>query len=402
MGKVVFAWEFGGGFGHIEGFLPLAKALTERGHDVTCIMKYVINSEKVLGSYGIKILQAPVFFDQIENLLPNTSNYAENLYNLGYHIGDGLVGIAKAWRNLFDLLEPDLLIADHAPTALLASRGTSIKKMLYGTGYVCPPRQVPMPPLIPWAEVQKKRMEKFENKVLQIINNTLVQLEAPPLKSLADLFDVDETILATFKELDHYQDRQASRYWGPIISLSKGTTPAWPSNTKKKIFCYLKPTTPHFEKLVQALREIEAAVLIYAPNSPENFAKKYSTPKLVFLRELANMHKACEACDLVISQAGHGTVALTLLHGKPIITFPYPTNLEQVLTSRNVAFLKAGGAVVNVLKSKNEYKKIIEMVLSDPQYREQARIFADTYKDFKPEAQIEEITDRCEELMAEA
>ena len=56
MGRIVFAWEFGGGFGHIERILPLATTLQERGHNIFCIMKYVANADKILGQYGITAL----------------------------------------------------------------------------------------------------------------------------------------------------------------------------------------------------------------------------------------------------------------------------------------------------------------------------------------------------------
>ena len=48
MARIVFAWEFGGGLGHIQYDLPLVKELQERGHDVYCIMKHVINADKIL------------------------------------------------------------------------------------------------------------------------------------------------------------------------------------------------------------------------------------------------------------------------------------------------------------------------------------------------------------------
>ena len=31
MAKIVFAWEFGGGLGHIQNILPLARKMQERG-----------------------------------------------------------------------------------------------------------------------------------------------------------------------------------------------------------------------------------------------------------------------------------------------------------------------------------------------------------------------------------
>ena len=90
MGRIAFAWEFGGGLGHIQYDLPLAKSLQERGHEVYCIMKHVINAEKILGPHGIKVLQAPAWQVKV-NRLENTFSYADTLFNHGYMVeGAGL------------------------------------------------------------------------------------------------------------------------------------------------------------------------------------------------------------------------------------------------------------------------------------------------------------------------
>jgi len=44
--------------------------------------------------------------------------------------------------------------------------------------------------------------------VLQSINGALSKLGVPGLENLSDLFDCDENFLTTFKELDHYQNRE--------------------------------------------------------------------------------------------------------------------------------------------------------------------------------------------------
>ncbi len=213
------------------------------------------------------------------------------------------------------------------------------------------------------------------------------------------MFDVEEDILTTFEELDHYESREQVKYWGPVINPSKGISPCWPENFNNKIFCYLKPNNPHFKPLLHALGQISADTIIYAPGVPEDIIKKLRTPNLVFLQEPANMHEACGKCDVMICHAGHGTVSLALLHGKPLVVFPWPNHLEQVLVSRNVAKLKAGIPIIKVHRNSNDYKIAILKVLSEPHFAEHARSFAEKYKDVKPELQISEIADRCEKLI---
>ncbi len=139
MGRIVFAWEFGGGLGHIQYDLPLAKELQVRGHEVICIMKHVIDAGRILGQHGIKVIQAPVWQVKVKKL-ENTYNFAETLFNQGYLVEDGLSCMTKAWRNLFDFINPDLLIADHAPTALIAARGLEHKNHTVWHRFFCPSR----------------------------------------------------------------------------------------------------------------------------------------------------------------------------------------------------------------------------------------------------------------------
>ena len=281
--------------------------------------------------------------------------------------------MVKAWRNLFDLFMPDLVVIDHAPTALIALRGTSIKTVLYGTGYFSPPKQNPMPSLIPWVKAPEGLMESSEKKAVKTINKALSQLQAPLLQKLSDMFAVDDDILITFKELDHYETREPTRYWGPVLDLPEGLTLSWPGRFTKKIFCYLKHDNLHFESLLYALKRIEAAIIIYAPGTSEKLMQEIQTPNITFVQEQVNMHNVCEECDLVICHAGHGTVVTSLLYGRPLLVIPGYNHLEQVLTARNAIRLKAGLAILKQsqeVQAVNGYQEAVLRLLNDPRFHE--------------------------------
>jgi UDP:flavonoid glycosyltransferase YjiC (YdhE family) len=402
MRRIVFAWEFGGGMGHIQRILPLAKKMQERGHEVICVMKHVISAEGVLGKHDIKIIQAPVWQTKVKQL-PTSYSYSDTLVNLGYLVRGAPLSIAKAWRNLFDNLKPDLIIMDHAPTALIATHGSGFKRALYGTGFLSPPKQSPMPSIIPWVKPPDGVLEYSEEKMLQVINDVLKELGAPFLRKLYDLFEVDENFLATFQELDHYQDREPVKYWGPVLSLAEGEKPDWPkASSDRKIFCYVKTSYPLIGMLMEELQQVDAAILVYIPNLPEKEIAKAQGTNLNLLDKPADMHAVCKECDLVICHGGHGTTAVTLLHGKPLLFIPEHDQLEQMLTGFNLAKSKYGVMITTKLKERGVIKSKIEKLLDNPVFIENAKKFADKYKDFSPEAQIDEIADRCEELMGTA
>ena len=399
MGHIVFAWEFGGGLGHIQNILPLARKMQERGHDITCVMKHIIDAGRIIGNHNIKVTQAPLWQVHVRQL-PTSFSYPETLFNLGYLVPGALLSMAKAWQNLLDLLKPDLLVVDHAPTALIATHGSGCRRVLYGTGFQSPPKKSPMPSIIPWVKAPDDLIEYSEKKALKKINDVLEELGSPRLKQFYNLFEVDEDFLTTFAELDHYQDRESVRFWGPVISQSGGVAPSWPGKQiAKKIFCYIKPSYPYFEELLDGLQQVEASVVIFSPAAPEEIIKKYQTEKMFFHHEPVDMHKVCQDSDMVICHAGHGTVAFTLLHGKPMLLLPeYDHHLEQILTAHNVAKLKVGRMSLTKVK-KRDYRGLIQKVLAEPQFTENAQKIARKYEDFDPGSQIEEMAVRCEQLI---
>ena len=400
MARIVFAWEFGAGLGHILYDLPLAKKLLGRGHEVFCVMKNVVDAEKVMGPHGVKVLQAPVWQVQVKRL-ENTFNYADTLFNHGYLFDGALQGMAKAWRNLFEKIKPELLIVDHAPTALIAARGTEIKTALYGTGFFAPPRQEPMPSIIPWVKAPDGALEQSEKKIVAKINDVLQGLDAPKLEALCELFTVDENFLCTFPELDHYQGHVREKYWGPVINLPEGESPAWPdTGNNRKIFCYIKAQYPHLEEVLLNLQQSEAAVIVFLKNAPRKIKTKFTSPSLKFTERPVNMKEVCGECDLVVCHAGHGTIAVTLLHGKPLLLLPEHNQLEQVLIARNIALQKLGLCIFTRQKVR-AYKGAIDKIFSDFEFTEKARAFAYKYKDVNPSQQLEEIAARCEELIAQ-
>ena len=100
---------------------------------------------------------------------------------------------------------------------------------------------------------------------------------------------------------------------------------------------------------------------------------------------------------MLVCHAGHGTVAVSLLHGKPLLLLPGHNHLEQILTARNVALLKAG--IMITTRNLKDYKKTVESLLNEVEFKNNAQAFADKYKDFDSESQIKEIVDRCEEIL---
>jgi UDP:flavonoid glycosyltransferase YjiC (YdhE family) len=400
MSRILCVWELGSGYGHMETFLPLALRLRHLGHEVVFALRDLSSAEIILGKHGFQLLQAPIWIREVAGLPEPPLNYAEILQRFGFLNKPGLTGMVKAWRNFFELVKPDLLLIDHAPTALLASMNSGIPRCLIGSGFFSPPRKSPTPNMRPWLNVPEQRLVESDQRVLSVINGILADLGKPSIKMLADLFRAEEDFLCTFPELDHYPNRKEGHYWGTIINFEEGgVPPKWPAEGSKKIFVYLRHHYKDFEKIVQLLCSLPFSTLMHAPGLSENFRKKYQSFNIGFSHQPVQIKQVGQQCDLAICHAGHGTTSAMLLIGRPLLMLPM--YLEQGLLSQNVVNYGAG-LLINPESQNPDYAELIHRLLTNPSFTERALSFAEKYSSFNPAKQVESIARRCEQIIAQS
>ena len=121
MSKILLAWEHGADYGHVMRLATLARELVRRGHEPVLVLKDLAHAEPLLAGQGLTVLQAPLWLGDVSGL-PQPASYAETLLHLGFLHPQALTGLCRAWRSLLALTGPDVLVCDHAPTALLAGR----------------------------------------------------------------------------------------------------------------------------------------------------------------------------------------------------------------------------------------------------------------------------------------
>lgn len=398
MARVVYVWEMGGGYGHIARFAPVARELRLRGHEVIFVLKDLAHIERLLRDSGFPYLQAPVRWPCLEKI-PPANSYAEILRNSGFAETSGLLARAKAWRTLFGLLAPDLLLFDHAPTALLAARGLAKPRALFGTGFFSPPKMSPLPSIRPWLRLSEKVLLNSERQVLNVTNAVIEEIGGSKLDKLADLFDIEEDFLCTFPELDHYPERMNARYWPPILELEDGAEPIWPEAGEKRIFVYLRPQYPAIETLLKQLRNSSWSILIHIPGVPPAWLREFNNGHLRIDPRPIDMRQVVEQCNLGVCHGGAGTISAMLLGGKPLLMLP--THIEQALSARQVVAMGAGICFAEEVKKPNIKASILEIV-SKKQYAESAARFAQQYSAYDPALAVSHIVDRCADLLTQS
>lgn len=391
MARYLFAWELGGDYGHLARLLPVALELRSRGHEVLFAVRDLMGAEKLLTPHGIRTYQAPLWLRKVTKL-PDPISYPEMLMRFGYLNATALTGICRAWRNLIALLAPDTIVMDHAPTALLATRGLPLARINFGDGFCIPPRSRPMPHLRWWMRENMVRVQDSEQHAVTTANQVLVALGAPTMTGLGELRDCDTTLMCTFAELDHYPMRDEDDYLGPIFSLGQGVDMAWPQADGPRVFAYLKPEYAGLDHILGALHKSGASAIVHVPGAARKTVQTFSTGSMVVSSEPLDMAAMRTGCDLAICHGGAGTTAALLLAGKPLMVFPM--QMEQTMAAHRLADL--GAAAVLPPEASAQMPRLLRKVLADGALTRAAQGFAQRHQHYDQQATIRTATDRCE------
>lgn len=272
MRRIFITWELGGGLGHLMQILPLARALAVRGHQIFAALRDIPKAQAIFPEETIKLLQAPFLSQIVHSPIQRPLTFTHILHNIGFEDEEAMAAMCRAWRTLYDLVKPDLVLFDHSPTALLAARGHSFRKVPLGSGFCIPPDEHPLPSLRPWLKTDPETLQRDEDAMLARINRVLERFKQEPLDYISQLYtQVDRTLLLTFSELDHYAQRTAQDYWG-VWSEAKGKPPKWPSTSGRHIYAYLK----NFEALsdlLALLKKLSHPTIIVSDAIPEDVRK---------------------------------------------------------------------------------------------------------------------------------
>src|SRR5262245_34668387 len=119
MAKILVAWELGGGLGHLTPLVPIVERLRDHGHRLFAAVRDLSGIDTVFAGLDVTYLQAPVKVSKSPDRIEPPRTFAHILHNSGFARPAELRAMAEAWRSLYRLVEPDLIVFDHAPTALL-------------------------------------------------------------------------------------------------------------------------------------------------------------------------------------------------------------------------------------------------------------------------------------------
>lgn len=403
MARFLFIWELGDGWGHILPLVPVIRRLRTRGHSVDFVAQKPERADALLRELGVAVGQAPDLSGGVHHPFVPQSTFAHLLFNTAAGAAERFAELLSKWRRLFEAREPDVVVFEHSPTAMLAARGLNVRTARFGTGFCCPVRERPFQSRRPEYRASTDELLQQEERVLDAVNEGLAALGCAPLSRLDEALASDVTLLNTWPELDHGigmtplaarsqvpAERSDSVYLGPW-NVEHGQRPSWPASKGKRVFLY-SSYWPGLENILQMLERTRQPTVAYVRGIPEG--RVLGSPTISVVSEALDVDVVARECELAIVHGGHGIVARLLRAGVPLLVAP--TVLEQRILGTRVEAL-GGGLCVNAGRCVETVEAWIEINRS-ASFRRAAALFAQRYEGYDDESAIADCVQRLEAL----
>ena len=382
MARILFAWKCGGGIGHLTRYSELIDQLVADRHEILFAARSLSSASKVFDGRAVILMQAPFRMEDLKGGVPAPRSYLHVLKNQGFADLDGLMGRFKAWSSLYEMWQPNLIVSDHSPTAVLAAQHwRGAKLVMSGGGFAVPPDQHPFQ-AFPIAPLHTRDTLLAEEDVFleQHINPLMQAIGGTRYHRLCDAFRADARWLCLFREIDHYPHREAVNYLGTGYSTA-GESPLWPTGQGSKVFAYLKHHDD-LEELLAHLRQLGLPTLIKGDQLPDSIEQNFAGPSVKFASKMQDMTQVAEQCDLGITNGSASATAHFLLAGKPVLMMPM--HIEQLMGAKAIERTGSGPAVDYLHTPHFSYAAAITQ-LTEPgnRYQRAAQDFATANKNYQ-------------------
>lgn len=375
MSRILLAWELGAGFGHLGPFLMIANRLLERGHELHIAAREVASAVIAVRDLPIAVYQAPLCLNVYGGLQEPPLNYAEILMRYGYLDRGMLRGLIAGWRSLMRVTNADVVIADHAPTALIAARLEGIPISVIGTPFSVLPETHPAPNMRDWIAVLPARLADSDSRVLAVINAVLPH-DSPRISALHQIFSGAEKFFIGTPETDHYGARADAIYFGLAGRSSGSAVPQWPAGDGKRVLLYLHADYLHAKQTMQALVSLQAKVIVHLRGGSSELLQGFAAAGATVSEEPLDLDRLLPQADLCVSH-GPGTAIAALQAGVPVLILP--KQLENFLFARSLERMGVG-ALVNPDQKSPDIFGALAAVLSSEKHAAAAKSFAASHR----------------------
>ncbi len=319
----LFCWEFGGGWGHLFRLRALAvefaaKPLVFAVPDLEKAGQCLPRDAQIVKTPAVSPSGPQLTFSR---------NFADSLYQAGFFDSDQLSQCLTEWIELLESLQVDSIVAECAPTALLAARILGMPAVATGTGFTLPPLRTPLPSHHSWLDLPREVLLESEQRLLSVVNPALQSFGAAPLETAAQLFEGVSRRLCTLPDLDHHDVARRTPYHG----ITAGTSDLEPDSPAPPVFVYMSKRNRFLPGLLKALAAESLSTLAYLPGLERAERETLGSRWLTLTNQPVNINWVSRTCRFAITEGGHNSGGQLLLARIPLLICP--RYLEQMLWS---------------------------------------------------------------------
>lgn len=327
---ILLAWELGEGLGHLPPLKAVAQAALAEGARVVFALRDPVQTRASLAATGAPVMAAPFWPTPV--LPANASgSYADILLSNGYAQATNARAMIAAWDQAIDLVKPDLIIAEHAPSAALSAFGR-IPVAFVGNGFVVPPADgAEFPPY----EEGRGALAR-QQAALAAIQGALASLGRAVPTTITEPFRGAFRGVYSFPELDTYRGRRREAVLGPIEPVP----PLSPLPAKRRLFAYSAADYALIAEVTQALMDLGPEVHAYLRGSPGARAAVLRSRGVTVHDAAPDLATVLPAASALFSHGGTGFSSAAFAAGRPHIV--NPRHFEAHATARALEDLGVG------------------------------------------------------------
>jgi len=334
----LFVWELGSGRGHLEHMKPVLAALLHRGWSVVCAVRDLKAGRNILTEAGgaksknrLNVVQAPIFTHRSPTVSRPPTSIAEILAHIGFGDQSLLRPLFEDWSRIIDLVRPNIVIGDFAPTVTAAAQGR-VPVIMTGNGWTIPPDGSPIPAL-PLRSYDRVAAEQAENRICDAVSaasggNWLSG-------TLAQLLRGDARFIYTSAALDPYRhQRQDELSCPPNLVIP----PSHNESSAAHILLYLPQNHPSIDRVLEAVGTIGMRTFAFLGG-----LQRPSPPNVTIQPLPLDLPAMLPAARLVIHHGGLGIANWSLAYRKPQAIVAI--DLEKILIAHAITSSGSGLSV---------------------------------------------------------
>lgn len=368
MARVLIGWELGAGQGHIVKLKDVAAELKRRGHEVVLAVQQTAAMPD-----GCEVWQAPLWPALLtargRRSTASPATFGDILVALGLAEPGVVSGLLRAWEGILRGARPDLVVAEFAPSLLLAAAGR-IPALAIGTGFGTPPAG-----LAAFPSLTGKPAAHDERRLLDHVNRELGLVERPALPALPAMLQADRTLTEVFRELDPYRAwRDAGDYSAPHIQA----IPPMADGQGEELFFYFNGIAGFQKELFLGAVDSGLKIRMHDPRMSEVEIGELERAGITFERKPVPFAKIVERSRLVVSHGGLGLACTALCAGLPHVIVPF--DMEKRLTAAALVEAGLGASADHKALKRDAVAGLLNQTYADDALGKRARAAAPDFR----------------------